>query len=86
MRLIFSEEAWEDYLYWQKTDKALLRRINELIRDAQRNAFDGLGKPEPLKHNLQGWWSRRINQEHRMVYKVEGNDLIIAMLRYHYED
>lgn len=86
MRLIFSEEAWEDYLYWQKTDKALLRRINELIRDAQRGAFDGLGKPEPLKHNLQGWWSRRINQEHRMVYKVEGNDLIIAMLRYHYED
>ncbi|RIH81950.1 Toxin YoeB [Calidithermus terrae] len=86
MRLIFSEEAWEDYLYWQKTDKALLRRINELIRDAQRNAFDGLGKPEPLKHNLQGWWSRRINQEHRMVYKVEGNDLIIAVLRYHYED
>ncbi|WP_027891937.1 Txe/YoeB family addiction module toxin [Calidithermus chliarophilus] len=86
MRLIFSGEAWEDYLYWQKTDKALLRRINELIRDAQRNAFDGLGKPEPLKHNLQGWWSRRINQEHRMVYKVEGNDLIIAMLRYHYED
>lgn len=86
MRLIFSEEAWEDYLYWQKTDKALLRRINELIRDAQRGAFDGLGKPEPLKQNLQGWWSRRINQEHRMVYKVEGNDLIIAMLRYHYED
>jgi toxin YoeB len=86
MRLIFSEEAWEDYLYWQKTDKALLRRIHELIRDAQRNAFEGLGKPEPLKHSLQGWWSRRINQEHRMVYKVEGNDLIIAMLRYHYED
>ncbi|MER3445006.1 MAG: Txe/YoeB family addiction module toxin [Meiothermus sp.] len=86
MRLIFSEEAWEDYLYWQKTDKALLRRINELIRDAQRNAFDGLGKPELLKPNLQGWWSRRINQEHRMVYKVEGNDLIIAMLRYHHED
>jgi len=86
VRLIFSEEAWEDYLYWQKTDRTLLRRINELIRDAQRNAFDGLGKPEPLKHNLQGWWSRRINQEHRMVYKVEGDDLIIAMLRYHYGD
>lgn len=86
MRVIFSEEAWEEYLYWQRSDKAILKRIHELIRDIQHDATDGIGKPEPLKHNLQGWWSRRINQEHRIVYKVEEDDLIIAMLRYHYEN
>lgn len=86
MRLIFSEEGWEDYLYWQKTDKAMLKRINELIRDIKREPFAGIGKPEPLKHNLQGWWARRIDQEHRMVYKIQNDDLVIAMLRYHYED
>lgn len=86
MRIVFSEEAWEEYLFWQRNDKAILKRIHELIRDIQRNATDGIGKPEPLKHNLQGWWSRRVNQEHRMVYKVEEDDLIIAMLRYHYEN
>lgn len=84
MKLIFSENAWEDYLFWQKTDKKNLRRINNLIKDIQRNKFEGLGKPEPLKHTLSGYWSRRINSEHRMVYKVESNGILIAQLRYHY--
>lgn len=84
MKLIFSEHAWEDYLYWQQTDKKILRRINELIKDIQRNKYEGKGKPEPLKHNLTGYWSRRINNEHRIVYKIEGNSLLIAQLRYHY--
>ena len=84
MKLIFSEKAWEDYLYWQKTDKKLLKRINTLIKDIKRKPFDGIGKPEPLKHALSGYWSRRINDEHRIVYKVQGNSLFIAQLRYHY--
>ena len=84
MRLIFSPDAWEDYLYWQRTDKKTLRRINELIRDIVRNKYEGLGKPEPLRHNLAGYWSRRINSEHRLVYRIEGNDVLIAQLRYHY--
>jgi toxin YoeB len=86
MRLVFDDAAWDDYLYWQKTDKALLKRINELIRDMKREPFAGIGKPEPLKHNMQGWWSRRINHEHRIVYKISNDDLLIASLRYHYED
>ena len=84
MRLIFSEHAWEDYLYWQRTDRKLLKRINLLIQDVQRSPFEGIGKPEPLKHALSGYWSRRINDEHRMVYKVEGDALFLAQLRYHY--
>ncbi|MFP4147757.1 MAG: Txe/YoeB family addiction module toxin [Halorhodospira sp.] len=84
MRLIFSENAWEDYLYWQKNDKATLRRINKLIQETQRAPFEGLGKPEPLKHGLAGYWSRRIDEEHRMVYKVGDDGLLIAQLRYHY--
>ncbi len=84
MRLIFAPEAWEDYLHWQATDKPVLRRINGLIKDTQRSPFVGLGKPEPLRHALSGFWSRRITQEHRMVYRVEDNDLLIAQLRYHY--
>ncbi|ABM61569.1 Txe/YoeB family addiction module toxin [Halorhodospira halophila] len=84
MRLIFSENAWEDYLYWQKNDKATLRRINKLIRETQRAPFEGLGKPEPLKHGLAGYWSRRIDEEYRMVYKVGDDGLLIAQLRYHY--
>ena len=84
MRLIFSEPAWEDYLYWQKTDKQLLKRINILIKDIQREPFKGIGKPEPLKHALSGYWSRRINDEHRIVYKVNADSLLIAQLRYHY--
>ncbi|MEZ5534529.1 MAG: Txe/YoeB family addiction module toxin [Thiolinea sp.] len=84
MKLIFAEQAWEDYLYWQKTDKKLLKRINVLIKDAMRDPFEGIGKPEPLKHALSGYWSRRINDEHRMVYAVRDDSLLIAQLRYHY--
>ena len=84
MKLVFSEEAWEDYLFWQKQDKAVLRRINELIAACKRDAFVGIGKPEPLKHALAGFWSRRITDEHRMVYKPEEDALLIAQLRYHY--
>ncbi|WP_028301333.1 Txe/YoeB family addiction module toxin [Oceanospirillum beijerinckii] len=85
MRLIFSTKAWEEYLYWQKHDKAMLKRINTLIEDTQREPFSGIGKPESLRHGLSGYWSRRINDEHRMIYKVTDNDLLIAQLRYHYE-
>jgi toxin YoeB len=84
VKLIFSEHAWEDYLYWQKTDKKTLQRINALIKDIQRSPFEGIGKPEPLKHSLSGYWSRRINDEHRIVYKVGSDELLIAQLRYHY--
>lgn len=84
MKLIFSEQAWEDYLYWQKTDKQLLKRINALIKDISRSPFEGIGKPEPLKHVLSGYWSRRINDEHRMVYAIEDDSVLIAQLRYHY--
>ncbi len=84
MRLIFADEAWEDYLYWQKHDRRMVERINKLIQETQREPFTGLGKPEPLKHALSGFWSRRITNEHRMVYKVEGNALLLAQLRYHY--
>lgn len=84
MKLIFSGNAWEDYLYWQRTDKKILNRINELILDIQRNKYKGIGKPEPLKHSLAGYWSRRINNEHRIVYKIEKDSVMIAQLRYHY--
>lgn len=84
MKLIFSENAWEDYLYWQKTDKKILNRINKLIKETKREPFDGVGKPEPLKHGLAGYWSRRINDEHRIVYKVTDDALLLAQLRYHY--
>ncbi len=80
----FECRAWEDYLYWQKHDKAKLKRINQLIRDIQRNPFEGPGKPEPLKHELAGFWSRRIDHEHRLVYTVQDGRLIIAQCRYHY--
>ena len=84
MKLIFSEHAWEDYLYWQRTDRKLLQRINTLIKEIQRSPFTGIGKPEPLKHGLAGYWSRRLTDEHRIVYKVEADSLFIAQLRYHY--
>ena len=84
MKLIFSEQAWEDYLHWQKTDKKLVRRINTLINKTSRNPFEGIGKPEPLKHALAGYWSRRINDAERFVYKVEDDAILIAQLRYHY--
>ena len=84
MKLIFAEQAWEDYLYWQRQDKHLVKRINDLIESTAREPFTGIGKPEPLKHALAGFWSRRINDEHRMVYKPEKGALLIAQLRYHY--
>ena len=84
MKLIFSEHAWSDYLHWQKTDKKILKRINLLIKDVQRTAYEGIGKPEPLKHALSGYWSRRIKDEHRFVYKVSNDSMFIAQLRYHY--
>ena len=84
MKLIFADEAWEDYLCWQKQDKRMVKRINKLILETQREPFSGIGKPEALKHALSGFWSRRITDEHRIVYRVEGNDLLIAQLRFHY--
>ena len=84
MKITFSADAWDSYLYWQTTDKAILKRINQLIKEIQRQPFEGIGKPEPLKHGLSGYWSRRINDEHRIVYKVTGDTLLIAQLRYHY--
>ena len=85
MRLLWDESAWEDYLYRQSQDKKTLRRINQLIQDAQRNPFSGIGKPEPLK-NHNGYWSRRIDETNRLVYKQEGDSLIIAACRGHYDD
>lgn len=84
MKLTWSEEAWEDYLYWQDTDKKTVKKINELLKDASRTPFEGKGKPEPLKHNLAGFWSRRITAEHRLVYAVSTDALLIASCRYHY--
>jgi len=84
VKLIFSEHAWEDYQYWLKTDKKILKRINTLIQEIQRSPFTGVGKPEALKHGLSGYRSRRINDEHRLVYKVEDDAVLIAQLRYHY--
>lgn len=84
MKLIFSSHAWEDYLYWQATDKRMVQRINTLIRETQRDPFSGIGKPEPLRHGLAGCWSRRINDEHRLVYRPSENGLEIVQLRYHY--
>ena len=85
MKLTFSSKAWENYLCWQKTDKSMITRINRLINDIQREPYTGIGKLEPLKHSLAGYWSRRINDEHRIVNKVEGDQIFIAQLRYHYE-
>ncbi len=84
MSILFSSQGWEDYLYWQQTDKKVLKKLNELIKDISRDSYDGLGKPEALKHALAGYWSRRITDEHRLDYKVEGTILKIAQARYHY--
>lgn len=85
MNLSFAPKAWDSYLYWQKTDKATatVKRINTLIKEIQRSPFEGIGKLEPLKHALSGFWSRRINDEHRIVYKVTDNTIMMAQLRYH---
>jgi len=84
VKLIFSGQAWDDYLYGQKTDKKLLERINALVKDISRSPFAGIGKPEPLKNALSGYWSRRISDEHRIVYKIADGSMLIAQLRYHY--
>lgn len=84
MNLVWIEEGWEDYMYWQQVDKKTIKKINELIKVIQRTPFEGIGKPEALKENLSGWWSRRINLEDRLVYKVENNTLIILQCRKHY--
>jgi len=84
VRLIFHPHAWQDYLSWMEGDRKSLRKINDLIRDIQRSPFEGLGKPEALRFELSGSWSRRIDQEHRLVYRVEGDDLHILACRYHY--
>ena len=84
MKIVFAEEAWEDYLFWHETDKKVVRRIHELIRDTVRSPCSGIGKPEPLRYALSGYWSRRITEEHRMVYRVDKDHLMIAQLRYHY--
>lgn len=84
MELVWLEDARDDSLYWQQTDKKVLKRLNQLIKEALRDPFDGIGKPEPLKANLSGWWSRRITGEHRLVYRTEENRLIIFQCRFHY--
>jgi toxin YoeB len=84
VKLLFAESAWADYQHWLQTDRRMLERINKLIREVHREPYAGIGKPEPLKHALAGWWSRRIDDEHRMVYRVQDDTLWIAQLRYHY--
>jgi len=85
MRITFSKNSWEEYISWQSDDKQMLRKINELIKDIQRHPYDGLGKPEPLKYDLAGFWSRRIDREHRLVYQVIDNQILIYSCRYHYD-
>jgi len=84
MRLIWSDKSWEEYLSWQSTDKKVLKKINSLIKDIKRDPFEGIGKPEPLKYELQGCWSRRVTDEHRLVYEVENDALYIVSCMYHY--
>ena len=81
----FHVDAWQDYLYWQRTDKQMLKRINLLIKEIVRDPFAGIGKPEPLKFDFSGYWSRRIDDEHRIVYKIDKGDLVLLQLRYHYK-
>ena len=84
-KIIFSKNAWEDYMFWQAEDKKILKKINALIKDIQSNPYSGIGKPEPLKYDLAGLWSRRIDHEHRLVYQVNENELLIYSCRYHYD-
>lgn len=84
MNIIFSNQAWENYLYWSATDKKIFKKINALIKECQRTPFEGIGKPEPLKNELSGWWSRRIDREHRLVYRIKDGALEIAQCRHHY--
>jgi toxin YoeB len=84
MEKLWTDEAWDDYLYWQTEDKKILKRINKLIQDIERNGNDGIGKPEPLKHDFSGWWSRHIDEKHRLIYRIENDKIIIANCRTHY--
>jgi len=84
MKILFTEDSWDDYLYWQKNEKKILRKVNELIKDIKRHPLEGIGKPEPLRYQFQGCWSRRINQEHRLVYEVTEDLIKIIGCRYHY--
>lgn len=84
-KIAFTHEGWEDYLYWQKSDKKILQRVNELIKDALRTPYSGIGKPEPLRYEFQGCWSRRIDKEHRLVYKIINDLLIVIAARFHYD-
>ena len=85
MRIIFSKNAWEDYISWQTEDKKILKKINELITDIMRTPYEGIGKPEPLKYDLAGFWSRRIGLEHRLVYQIQNNEILIYSCRFHYD-
>ena len=85
MKYIFVDESWEDYLYWQQTDKKKLKRINDLLKDIARNPFDGIRKPEPLKYKYAGFWSRRIDEEHRLIYRVQDDAIWVAKCRFHYD-
>ncbi len=84
MRLVFTTHGWQDYLHWQRSDATVLKRVNRLIEDALRDPFSGIGKPEQLRHALAGAWSRRITEEHRLVYLIDGDDLVVLQVRYHY--
>ena len=84
MKIVFSSQAWDDYLHWQRTDRKVLKRINDLVKEITRTPYEGTGKPEPLRHALAGYWSRRIDDEHRLVYKIDEDAVVIAQVRYHY--
>ncbi len=85
MKYTFVDESWEDYLYWQKNDRKMLRKINELLKDIAKNPFYGIGKPEPLKFKYKGYWSRRIDNEHRLIYRYKDDEILIAKCRFHYD-
>ncbi len=85
MNVLFTQKGWEDYLYWQQNDLKMLDRVNALLKDCARSPFGGIGKPEPLRHDKSGWWSRRVTDHHRLVYRIKGGNLEIAQCRFHYE-
>ena len=84
MKKIFSDRAWDDYLYWQKNDRRMPKKVNELLKDIDRNQYEGIGKPEALRHSLSGFWARRVNEEHRLVYRIQDDEIHIAQIRYLY--
>jgi len=85
MKLVFVDESWEDYLYWQKNDRKMLAKVNEMLTDISRNPFSGAGKPEALKYKYKGFWSRRIDNEHRLIYQIKGDEILIGKCRFHYD-